>query len=225
MRLHRFYVKHPLGEEVLIEQRELVHQWSSVFRYTIGDRVLLFSLDSPAYDYEYQIVDITKSFARLICLGKKPNILPAAKRALYMSLVKKDTFETIARQATEMMITDIVPVLSARSEKKNLNIERLLAIITEASEQCGRGDIPVLHDIMTFKDASLLAHSGHVVFDVRGSHATTSTPVGVWIGPEGGWTEEELAILKEVGADTVTLGQSILKADTAAIVGMAKIFL
>lgn len=225
MRLHRFYVKHPLGEEVLIEQRDLVHQWSSVFRYTKGDRVLLFSLASPSYDYLYQIDEISKSSARLTFIETSQNILPGRTARLYMALVKKDTFETIARQATEMMITDIIPVVATRSEKKNLNFERLLAIITEAAEQCGRGDIPVLHNVAVFTDAASNADETHVIFDKSGTEQKTNSTSSVWIGPEGGWTTEELTVLQERGVKTLSLGGSTLKADTAAIVGMTQAFL
>lgn len=225
MRLHRFYVQQPLGEAVHIDDRELVHQWSSVFRYTQGDSVLLFSLASPSYDYEYQITDISKTSATLLFVSKKPNVLPTSPSTLYMALVKKDTFETVARQATEMMITDIVPVIAARSEKKNLNLERLSAIIREAAEQCGRGDVPKLHTITTFKEAAISADSSHVIFDIGGSTDQADPVSAIWIGPEGGWTTEEIAALNERGVGVRSLGASVLKADTAAIMGMAKAFL
>jgi 16S rRNA (uracil1498-N3)-methyltransferase len=225
MRLHRFYVQQPLGEVVHIDDKELVHQWSSVFRYTSGDVVLLFSLSSPSYDYEYQISEISKSSAVLTYVKKTANVMPKKVTSLYMALVKKDTFETIARQATEMMITDIIPVVASRSEKKNINIERLLSVVTEAAEQCGRGDIPRLHEIMTFADAVREVTITHVVFDKDGDHEDGDLMSAAWVGPEGGWTMAELSILQEKGARTLSLGASILKADTAAVVGMAKAFI
>ncbi len=227
MRLHRFYVEQPLGEEELhIDERELVHQWSSVFRYTIGDSVLLFSLVSPHFDYEYSISDISKKSVTLSLVTASPNIQLTSKRALYMALVKKDTFETIARQATELLITDIIPVIAARSEKKNLNFERLASIVREASEQCGRGDVPVVHEILTFKDAAAQADTSHVLFDKGGQGLfDKGSAQSIWIGPEGGWTIEEIALLREKGVRVTSLGDAVLKADTAAVVGMAATFL
>ncbi len=227
MRLHRFYVQQSLGEEELhIDEKELVHQWSSVFRYTAGDRVLLFSLASPSYDYEYSISDISKKSATLSLSKKYPNLTPSSKRVLFMALVKKDTFETIARQATELLVTSIIPVVAARSEKKNLNFERLSSIVKEASEQCGRGEVPAVHRILSFKEAAALADSSHVLFDKEGDAVLErGSAHSIWIGPEGGWTPEEVTILKEKGVRVSSLGDSILKADTAAIVGMTKTFL
>ncbi len=226
MRLHRFYVEQPLGEDELhIDERELVHQWSSVFRYTTGDSVLLFSLES-SYDYEYSISAITKTSASLSFIKKSPNFSSKEKRVLYMALVKKDTFETIARQATELLVTDIIPVAAARSEKKNLNFERLRSIVKEASEQCGRGDVPTVHPILTFKSAVALADSSHVLFDKSGGNILRDDSIrNIWIGPEGGWTTDEVLLLKEKGVQVLSLGNSVLKADTAATVGMTRAFL
>ncbi len=226
MRLHRFYVQQPLGEEVHIDERKLVHQWSSVFRYTHGDSVLLFSLASPSHDYEYQITNISKTSASLRFVNKKINVLPFCPSTHYMALVKKDTFETITRQATELMITDIIPVIAARSEKKNLNPERLLAIITEAAEQCGRGDLPTIHPILTFEKAAASANTSHVLFDKEGDAILErGSAHSIWIGPEGGWTVEEVRLLRSKGVQVSSLGESILKADTAATVGMTRAFL
>lgn len=225
MRLHRFYVEQPLGEEVFIERKDLVHQWSSVFRYTSGDRVLLFSLSTPSFDFEYQIAAISKTSVTLMLLSKTKNTVAKTSARLYMAIVKKDTFETIVRQATELMVTDIVPVIASRSEKKNLNFERLSLIAREAAEQCGRGDIPTIHAITAFKDASLSVDDSHVIFDKDGDRVISDSISSIWIGPEGGWTTEELSTLKGRGAKVVTLGESVLRADTAAIVGMSKTFL
>lgn len=227
MRLHRFYVEQPLGEDELhIDERELVHQWSSVFRYTNGDSVLLFSLASPSCDYEYFISDISKKSATLSLVTKSSNLLPPSKRFLYMALVKKDTFETIARQATELLVTDIIPIAAARSEKKNLNFERLRSIVKEASEQCGRGDIPVVHEILAFKEAAERVDGSHILFDKGGaSLSTEGSARSIWVGPEGGWTKEEISLLKERGVQVASLGETILKADTAAVMGMSRAFL
>lgn len=145
-----------------------------------------------------------------------------------MAIVKKDTFETVVRQATELMITDIVPVLASRSEKKGLNFDRLLSIVTEAAEQCGRGSIPTIHPIISFEEASVLADETHVIFDRRGgplSEDIQKTVNAVWIGPEGGWADDEIDILTKKRVTILSLGTATLKADTAAIVGMSTVFL
>lgn len=226
MRLHRFYVQEPLGEELHIDNRELVHQWSSVFRYKEGDSVLLFSLATPSCDYEYRFEELQKGRARLSLVEKRSNVQPVKKATLFMSVVKKDTFEGVVRQATELLITDIIPVLASRSEKKSLNFERLNSIAKEAAEQCGRGDIPHIHPIISFKEAVGLVTENHVIFDSTGDDVTLNKEKeAIWVGPEGGWTSEELQLFREKGGSLSRLGNATLKADTAAVVGMTKTFL
>lgn len=225
MRLHRFYVQQPLGEELHIDEKNLVHQWSSVFRYKAGDSVLLFSLSPLGFDFKYRIISLSKKEAVLAFEEKTTNLLAKKERTLYMALVKKDTFETIARQATELMVTTIVPIVAERSEKKNLNIERLESIVKEAVEQCGRGDIPTILPISSFIKESEKIDANHAFFDKSGEGASEKEIDAVWIGPEGGWSNQELEIAKNKKASLLSLGESILKADTAAISALTKISL
>jgi 16S rRNA (uracil1498-N3)-methyltransferase len=219
MRLHRFYVQQPLGEELHIDNKELVHQWFSVFRYRENDSVLLFSFGGEYKDYHYSFVAINKKEATLRLIEKKDNVRPSHQTLLFVALVKKEAFETIIRQATELLITDIVPIVSARSEKKSFNEERLYKIMRESGEQCGRGDIPMLHKVLSFEEALLLAKKTHIIGDTGATLHEKNTVArydGVWVGPEGGWTPEEIASAKEKGITPIRLSHSILRADTAA---------
>jgi 16S rRNA (uracil1498-N3)-methyltransferase len=223
MRLHRFYIQQPLGEGILrIEIQELIHQWMHVFRYTKGDHVLLFSPDAPK-DYEYEIISATKKEVVMSYIQTIPNINSPSKKSLFMALVKKDTFETIVRHATEIGITDIYPVLSARSEKKNINFTRLQTIAREASEQSGRGVVPYIHPITSFSQAVIHSNDAHIIFDSTGSSLAETTQIkkeAIWIGPEGGWTTDEMETFTQLKVTIVSLGETTLKADTAAILGV-----
>lgn len=221
MRLHRFYIEQPLGEgELFIEKQELVHQLAHVFRYKVGDHVLVFSQGTP--DFEYSIVSFSKKGVLLNYVQAVPSVQPKGG-SLFMAIVKKDTFETIVRQATELGISDIYPIISARSEKKNLNMNRLKSISIEASEQSGRNTIPTIHPITHFKDAALVVDKTHVVFDERGGACTPELRhTSVWVGPEGGWADEEKELLNKK-TTVVSLGETTLKADTAAIIAVSTI--
>ncbi len=226
MRLHRFYINKPLGEEIVVVEKELVHQWIHVFRYTVGDEVILFSPHMQGEDSVYRISSHTKTSVTLSQVSTQPHIIPSSNITLVMAVVKKDTFETIARQATELGITSILPILSARSEKKNLNMERLQAIVTEAAEQSGRGTIPTILDICTFDQAlEKTQNLTNIVASLRTTAHTaqhTST-CALWIGPEGGWTEAEEVIFAEKGFTSLRLTETTLKADTAAIAALTAI--
>ncbi|MEI6811010.1 MAG: hypothetical protein WCK60_03125, partial [Candidatus Nomurabacteria bacterium] len=91
MRLHRFYIEQPLGEELVVEQSELVHQWISVFRYQCEDKVVLFSSANVGVDYIYRIKSANKKVVTLSFVSEEKNILPKKEITLCMAVVKKDT--------------------------------------------------------------------------------------------------------------------------------------
>jgi 16S rRNA (uracil1498-N3)-methyltransferase len=226
MRLHRFYVNKPLGEEIVVEsagdsfEKEILNQWIRVFRFAEGDQVLLFSSLTPGFDFRYTITSVSKEGARLAFASKEANV-PGRDITLVMALVKKDTFETIVRQATELGVSRIIPIIASRSEKKNLNFERLAAISREAAEQCGRGDIPEVDSIMSFDEVIAKTRGNHnIIGSLHGTSFNSPQKEGgtiaLWIGPEGGWTEDEEKRAKEEGFSFLKLTDTVLKADTAA---------
>jgi 16S rRNA (uracil1498-N3)-methyltransferase len=223
MRLHRFYVNKPLGEEIVVEnagsEKELIHQWTHVFRYTSGDEVFLFSDSDSGTDHLYTITSVSKQSVTLALVSSVPNIVPSCDMTLVMALVKKDTFETIVRQATELGVSRIIPIAASRSEKKNLNFERLSAISIEASEQSGRGTVPAISQIMDFEEAfQATENCTNIVGSLKGRPLpeTKGEKLALWIGPEGGWTEEEEAEFGKHGFTLMKLTDTVLKADTAA---------
>ncbi len=133
--------------------------------------------------------------------------------------------EWVVEKATELGVSKIVPIISERSEKKDLNMERIRKIIVEASEQCGRADVPVLGSVMTLEECIMEVEEEKIVFDITGEHFSSSLihntcPVSIFIGPEGGWTEKELELFKQKGAKIFSLGPLTLRAETASIVAL-----
>lgn len=224
MRLHRFYVNKPLGEEIVVEsakgEKELVHQWTRVFRYKSGDEVFLFSGSDPGTDYRYTITSVLKDRVVLTLLSREENILPTQDMTLVMALVKKDTFETVVRQATELGISRVIPVLADRSEKKNVNFGRLETVAREAAEQSGRGNVPSISQIMSLDEAFQTTEDcRNIVGSLRGGALSQAedTKIAVWVGPEGGWTDKEEEKFVNKGFTLMKLTDTVLKADTAAV--------
>jgi 16S rRNA (uracil1498-N3)-methyltransferase len=184
--------------------------------------VVLFN--GSGFEYECVISFISNREAKLEVVSKKPSIIPNTNITLYQSLIKKDNFEWIAEKATELGVAKIVPVVSERSEKKNINEERLKKILIEASEQCGRGDVPELGEIVDLEDAIQSAEN-IIIFDKGGDPVenTFEVAASIFIGPEGGWSEKEINMFKERGAHICSLGPLTLRAETAAIVAMSKL--
>jgi 16S rRNA (uracil1498-N3)-methyltransferase len=231
MRLHRFYISQPLGEEVVIDGVSLVHQWMNVFRYKEGDTIILFNGDG--YDYTYTITTCTKKSCTVIFLSKESNYIPARKTTLCLSLIKKDNFELVVQKATELGVTSIIPILAERSEKKNLSYERLEKIILEASEQSGRGDLVHVLPITSLKDViNSTDKEKNIVLTLDGSPLSSSPhrqykegEVRLFIGPEGGWMPSELQLMENAGFQLSSLGQTVLRAETAAIASVALLVL
>jgi 16S rRNA (uracil1498-N3)-methyltransferase len=235
MRLHRFYVSQPLGEEVVIEDGLTIKQWLKVFRYDVGDFVILFNGDG--YDYTYTLTETTSASCTLLLSEKKAVILSSHKSFLFLSVIKKDLFELVAQKSVEFGITDIVPLITEHTEKKNLNTERLHTIIKEATEQCRRSDLPTLHSSVTLLDSFSFLTSRKIVpentyittlfgkplLEVLTKRITSSEnePQGAtafFVGPEGGWSDNEEGLFRNNNYTRISLGDTVLRAETAGIV-------
>ncbi len=219
MRLHRFYIEENLREgEITLRDEEVLHQLRDVFRLSKGDKVIFFNNDG--FDYIYEANLISKKEAGFTFVQKTSNIIPKSKVTLYMSLIKKDNFELVLEKCTEIGVTHFVPVLTERTQNKNLNIERAQKILKEASEQCGRGDIPTMGEAMNI-DEVLKENPDVIIFDMEGGDLKTHKPEAgeykLLIGPEGGWSDSEIKMFDDMKIKTYKLTPTVLRAETAAI--------
>lgn len=242
MRLHRFYIEPssakatagkekiekgdlPVGRQVEIFDEAILHQMKNVFRLEKGDRVIFF--DGGGKDVECVVEIISKKEGKFVVEKIKDVFIPEKKVTLYLSLIKKDNFELASRMATEIGISKIVPVLTERSEKKNIDLERLKRIVREASEQCGRGDVPEVESVLSLKFLveSLNSDSEIIVADFGELDLKSSKPKALsyklFIGPEGGWADSEREFFKSKNVKFISLGPTVLRAETAATVASA----
>ena len=234
MRLHRFYIDKYLGaDRTLLQDRDLMHQWRSVFRYNVGSEVLLFDGRGGEYVYIIETIDNREAWVRL--LEERGGVVPKNKITLFISLIKKDNLELVIEKATELGVSKIVPVLSERSEKKGFNLERAKRIVIEASEQCGRADVPEITSIKQLVDSIEEAEGEIIVFDPSGEsfelkakslegQQTSSSKLktlSLFVGPEGGWSPKELELFKNGKAQILSVGPLILRAETAAIAALS----
>lgn len=261
MRLHRFYINEKVGEveEITLTDSELIHQMVNVFRFGTGDKVILF--DGSGLEYEAEIINISKKPARLHSGGEiKLNIINKKSHSthttrdrevsLYLSLIKKSNFELAAEKCTEVGVAEIHPIISERSEKKDLNLERLNKIVKEASEQSGRVSLPKVFEITGLETAVSQAiadgkecvtfhtdstaekfnrprHQTRFADSARRDDTPSSSdegdslkPTAAFVGPEGGWTDYEMELFKKNNFKILSLGTNTLRAETAAIVAV-----
>lgn len=227
MRLHRFYVSQPLGEEVVIDDVSLGNQWMNVFRYSVGDFVILFN--GEGYDFTYLLASLSKKSSSLIRTKQSPSYMPKHQISLCLSLIKKDLFELAVQKATELGVTRIIPIVSSHSQIRNISHDRLQKIVIEASEQCGRGDIPTIAPTtdlrktlegLTDKEYPVLLQMGGTpLYEVH--KKKVDKEVVLFIGPEGGWSKEDLTLMEDMKVKSYSLGETVLRAETAAIVAVA----
>lgn len=146
MRVHRFFVGEDfkLKQDFWLHDEELLWQWNRVLRFSAGQNVVLF--DGVTTDRLYEIVEISKTEAHLKLKTELEQNLPKIHIYLLWSLLKKDNNEHILQKCTELGVSNFVPIISERTIRTNFNIDRAKKIIVEASEQCGRSDIPIVRE-------------------------------------------------------------------------------
>ncbi len=199
-----------------IQDEEVVKQISRVLKLEAGEAVVI-KTDETAF--EGVITEVSREEVTVSNLKEKVQDVSFKKVSLFFCIPKKDKFETILEKCTEIGVTDFYPVISSRTVKTDINTERSEKIIQEAAEQAQRIDTPILHEIQSLED--IIKEYRPAVFDIDGENlakANTSTLHNVLIGPEGGFTPEEVKMFKDHRLDTYKLGHTVLKTETAAIV-------
>lgn len=144
----------------------------------------------------------------------------APKKALAFSLIKSHRLSWLIEKSCELGVTDLFPLITERVQFSSFKPERYERILMEAAEQCGRIDLPILHDLKHFNvfvSALPSDYSWHFG-SLASSNTLVSHPsVGYIIGPEGGFTEKEEQALTQNAVMPFSMGSLILRAETAAV--------
>jgi len=234
MRLHRFYVNQQIGKEIRIEDKELLHQWLKVFRLKASDRVIVFNGGDTEYEGYFKI--LSKNEAVIVVDKERKVENPISTELhLFQSIIKKDNFELVVEKCTEIGVIAFHPLISERTEKKDINIERLNKIAKEAAEQSGKTNLPEIFSPESLEKAISDFDGELFVLDFDGAPLDSSLRgaerrgnpgrIGILIGPEGGWSDNERIWLGDMGIRSISLGSQILRAETSAIVISALILL
>ena len=223
MKLHRFYVAGTeLIEDLVINDDQYKHQWTKVLRFRVGREIALFN--DQQVEYIYKITMIDKFGVRLQRLESVNPLVPKKDVYLCFSLLKKDKNDWVLQKATELGISHFAPHISNRTEKTGFNVERALKIVTEASEQSGRADIPRIYEPMPLNELIKTLQGTTTVFVAeQGADSAESLiesiegPLAVLIGPEGGWTDEEKQLFIANQVAYFSISDYTLRAETAAL--------
>lgn len=228
MKLQRFFIgpENVIGTQVTVSDRDVLNQIRKVLRLRVGDRVIFLDGTGKEYIASIREMDNSSLKAGIDEILENKNE-PDLKITLCQALCKKDKFEWVLQKGTEVGISGFIPVLADRSEKLGLNLERAEKILKESSEQSERGIIPRLQEIQKFEDLIKNIPGEKIILDKSGEPiknyqlSITNYQLHIFVGPEGGWTENELKSAKENGAKIVSLGNTVLRTETAGLVATA----
>jgi 16S rRNA (uracil1498-N3)-methyltransferase len=229
----RFFVEQFVGQSALLEGETAHHlgrvlraQPGQVYELSDGERVCLGRVEKVGRDrVEFALVE------------EIPAYKPSVDVTLLLSVVKFDAFEWAIEKATELGASTIVPLAAARSEKALLaaagkRAERWTKILLEASQQSRRVRVPVLQPLARPEQAFAGQGAGaRVLFSEQAEapplrHVLSRegpSQAALAIGPEGGWTSEELQAAQHAGFREASLGKLILRTETAVIAALAAI--
>ncbi len=234
--MSRFYVSASQVEDdrIFIEGDDFNHI-KNVLRMKAGEGFIVCADDGRAYDVTVMGFEDKRVICQVTAEIEDGAELPC-RITLYQGLPKKDKMELIIQKAVELGASEIVPVMMKRTivklddEKKEAKkIERWQTIAEEAAKQSGRGIIPKVRGVVTYKEALDLSKEN--VYNVipyekaedivKSSEvmkeAAEKESVGIFIGPEGGIDEEELKTAMDAGIKPISLGKRILRTETAGL--------
>jgi 16S rRNA (uracil1498-N3)-methyltransferase len=237
--MHHFFVsKGQINASVVNFPADIAHQIKRVLRLREGDLVNVLDnqgniyLTSLAFGEGSEVQGQIKNTD--VCDSE-----PRTKLSLYVGLTQRDKFEWILQKGTELGVSRFIPFISERSLVQKVSSadkkeQRWQKIIQEAAEQSKRGIIPVLEPAVDFKQALTGAVEKNDVCLIpweetkSGSISTVlgerkPERVAVLIGPEGGFSAEEIRLAEEKKVTPVTLGKRILRMETAALAAAAMV--
>jgi 16S rRNA (uracil1498-N3)-methyltransferase len=229
------------GDLLTLEDREAHHALHVV---RLRPRETVVVLNGQGERIRCEAADLERRRVRLRVIEREK--VPSRDRpvTLIQAVPKGKTFDTIVQKATELGVGRIIPLLSQRvvsqidEERGHTKLDHWRAIAIESIKQCGApwlpaldipislpALLPVLGPAVLKIVASLRPNARHPrkVIESAFAEAAAASPgeIQVWIGPEGDFTDEELATLESAGVQPITLGSLVLRADTAAIYVMS----
>lgn len=221
----RLFIATPLetGASLALPEAQS-HYLANVMRLTPGDTLRVF--DGISGEFAATLASTTRKTATLTIgpLTRPPE--PEPDCWLCFALLKRSKTDLVVEKATELGASVIQPILTARTQADHVNLTRLRAIAIEAAEQCERLVVPEIREpIPVMKLMNAWQDRKLYVADERRTAPVLQTahgPSALMIGPEGGFTDAELdAIARTPLVTRVSLGHRILRAETAAIAGLA----
>ena len=227
----RFFVDRFENQHAVM-RGEAAHHLGRVLRAQPGQ---LYELSDGSNAWVARIESVARDRVDFALIEPLPAFGPTLETTLFLSVVKFDAFEWALEKATELGVNRIVPLAAARSEKGLLaaaakRARRWEKIVFESSQQSRRVRLPVIEPVKKLAPAFESETAGLRVLLSERAEARPlreifrdSAPhsVALAVGPEGGWTDQELATARQAGFREASLGPLILRAETAVTAALA----
>lgn len=234
--MHRFRVSpEAVHNGIILITGEDHKHLSQVLRLEPGDRIGVF--DGSGMEYEASLLSVEKLEARAEILSREASLTePETKVTLFQGLLKGEKMDFVIQKAVELGIHQIVPVITQRTvvrlddKERDKKAQRWNKIASEASKQCGRATVPTVLAPMDWKIAldKMQSFTAKVLLYeneqkkclkeiLKCYNINKIRDIALFIGPEGGFSQEEADGCLKAGIDTAGLGKRILRAETAAI--------
>jgi 16S rRNA (uracil1498-N3)-methyltransferase len=240
--MHRFYAPPDQSRQSLfnLPERE-AHHALNVLRVRVGERVVV--LDGAGQELLCEVREATRRDVAVQVL-QRTSIPPLPYQlTLVQALPKSKAMDLIVQKATELGLAHLMPIIAERSvsqpEEENAagKVEKWQAAVIEAAKQCGLAWLPKVHMPVTPQallqrgdkfDLTLIAslqgearHPREHIETFASDRGRLPRSIAIWIGPEGDFTPAEINLARGAGALPITLGQLILRSETAAIYGLS----
>ena len=237
--MHRFFVEpSQIGEKEIVITGPDVNHIRNVLRMRAGEELL--AADGQGSEYRCILRELQDSEIRAeICRKLSGSAELPSRITLFQGLPKSDKMDLIIQKCVELGVFRIVPVTTKRTvvkldaKKEESRRKRWTAVSESAAKQSGRGIIPEISGVQSFREA--VEEAGEldvclIPYEKAENMARTreilsgipaGASIGVFIGPEGGFEEEEVREAMEAGARPITLGRRSLRTDTAGMAVLA----
>jgi 16S rRNA (uracil1498-N3)-methyltransferase len=227
----RFFSELPIVESARFALDTRIAQHVRVLRMREADSITLF--DGTGGEVPATIAEIGK---RVVQVETASRVLVERELnrqiTLCVGLIANDRFDWLIQKATELGVAAIQPLYTERSQRIPGDVEKRVAhwrgVAIAACEQCGRNRIPSVMAPMSLDDAIARKHEAcNVLMDADGESSltldSTNNPIRVFVGPEGGFSANELKMLRDACQHRLRIGDTILRAETAAVAAIVKL--
>ena len=231
--MHRFYVPDLPHEGALVSLPEdEARHLTQVLRLSLGDEVGVFDGRGREHAARVELAArqrVEVRVGRTIVAAPEPTV----RITLAAALLKGDKFDEVVRDAVMLGAAAIQPLLTARTDVPAARaghlsrLDRWRRVALSSVKQCGRAVLPAVEAPLPFGDALRVLPGPLVVLaepslgSATGSIPPATTAASVLVGPEGGWSAEEIDAARQHGAHILRLGARTLRADAAPLVALA----